>query len=275
MRHKYISPRTFIQSFLGRVQQIEAQRRIEILRNRSLRRGISYAIDRRTLLEETLLRRPADSANLVADGPVPKGSYADAPDVKPPGYDPLLAKMLISGARKELGGNPIKLTFAYPAIPEAQAVVQKIVESLKLVGIETVVEEKPESVLEAELRAGKRFDQAYRASRPGDPASDIGRVLCPAYDAPGSVNPLASLASPRILQLLLQLERAPEWPTAKGLIVQIDRECRDELPVIPLWELEDHYAWRSRLTGPAETSERLYQGVASWTIEPWFAKDPW
>ena len=85
------------------------------LRNRTLRRGLSYAIDRKSLLEETLLRRPSDANNAVADGPFPKGSYADAADVKPLGYDPLLAKMLIAAARKELGGAAIKLTLDYPA----------------------------------------------------------------------------------------------------------------------------------------------------------------
>ena len=257
------------------LHRIALDGRTPALRNRSLRRGISYAIDRRTLLEDTLLRRPPDAANLMADGPISKGSYGDAPDVKPLGYDPLLAKMLITGARKELGGNPIKLTFSYPATAEAQAVVPKMAEALKLIGIETVLDEKPESVLEMELRAGKRFDLAYRSSRLAEPVIEIGPMLCPAYDAPLAANPLSSLASPRILQLLLQLERAPEWPTAKALVLQIDRECRDELPVIPLWQLEDHYAWRSRLKGPAETADRLYQGIASWEIEPWFAKDPW
>jgi len=81
--------------------------------------------------------------------------------------------------------------------------------------------------------------------------------------------------SARILQLLLQLERAPEWPTAKGLAVAIDRECRDELPVLPLWQLEDHYAWRTRLKGPAEVADDLYPGIDSWEIAPWFARDPW
>ena len=245
------------------------------LRSRSLRRGISYAIDRRTLLEETLLRRSPDAANLVSDGPAVKGSYTDAPEVKPLGYDPLLAKMLISGARKELGGNPIKLTFTYPSTAEAQAVVPRIAEALKLVGVETSLDEKPESILESELRAGKRFDLAYRSSSLSEPVTEIGPFLCPGYDAAPASNPLSSLASPRILQLLLQLERAPEWPSAKGLVVQIDRECRDELPVIPLWQLEDHYAWRSRVKGPAETSDRLYRGITSWEIEPWFAKDSW
>ena len=100
-------------------------------------------------------------------------------------------------------------------------------------------------------------------------------MLCPGFDSPMETDGLSAIASPRIMQLLLQLEHAQDWNSAKELVTQIDRECRDELPVIPLWQMEDHYAWRTRLKGPAESSERLYQGVDSWEIEPWFAKDPW
>ena len=94
-------------------------------------------------------------------------------------------------------------------------------------------------------------------------------------DAPPESDPLASAASPRILQLLLQLERAGEWPTARGLVAQIDRESRDELAVIPLWQLADHYAWRSRLRGPARKADQLYHHLEEWEIGPWIARDPW
>jgi len=232
-------------------------------------------IDRKTLLEETLLRRPSDATNLVADGPFPKGSYADAPGVKPFGYDPLLATMLIAAARKELGGAALKLTLDYPATSEARAVVPKIVEALRLVGVEVVAAEHLEAELEAELRAGRRFDLAYLSSPCVEPALDAGPLICPGYDAPPQADALGSLASPRILQLLLQLERAPEWPTAREMVQQVDRESRDELPILPLWQLEGHYAWRTRLKGPPEVADNLYEGIETWEIEPWFAKDPW
>lgn len=256
------------------VHRIAIDGRTPILRNRNLRRGLSFAIDRRTLLEETLLRRPPDAANLVADGVFPKGTYADAPDVKPLTYDLVLAKALVAAARKE-SGKPIALTFEYPATAEAQAVAPKIAEALKQAGVEIKAVERLESELESELRAGRRFDLAYRATPCGEPAVEGGPMITPAYDAPASSDPLAALASPHILQLLLQLERAPEWPTARGLVVEIDRECRDELPVLPLWQLEDHYVWRSRLKGPSESADRLYQGVETWEVERWFARDSW
>jgi peptide/nickel transport system substrate-binding protein len=245
-----------------------------VLRNRTLRRGLSYAIDRKSLLEETLLRRPADPKNCVTDGPFARRSYADAVDVKPLEYDPLLARMLVAAARKELGGDPIKLTLEYPAAPEPQAVVPRLVEAFGLAGVEIEAVERPESELETELRAGRKFSLAYRALPCVEPVLEAGGLICPGIDAAPDTDPLSSVASPRILQLLLQLERAPEWPTAKGLVLQVDRECRDELPIVPLWQLEDHYAWRTRLQGPAEVADRLYQGITTWEIAPWFARDP-
>ena len=124
-------------------------------------------------------------------------------------------------------------------------------------------------------QAGRRFDLAYRALRCDEPVLEAGPMLCPGYDAPPEADALASAASTEILQLLLQLERASEASTARGLAIQIDREARDELPVLPLWQVVDHYAWRTRLKGPGETADRLYQGIESWEIRPWIARDPW
>ena len=243
------------------------------LRLRSLRRGLSLAIDRKTLLAETILKRPPDAENAVADGPFLKGTYADAPDVAPLAYDPLLAKMLITAAKTERGGGVLKLTLEYPPTAEARAVCPKLAEAWQLAGIALTLREVPQAELESKLRAGERFDLAYLATRPTDPALDAGLLICPAYDAPPSTDPLASVASARMLQLLLELDRAPEATASRTLAIEIDRETRDELPMLPLWQLQDHYAWRTRLKGPKPTAKHLYDNLENWEIEPWFAKD--
>jgi peptide/nickel transport system substrate-binding protein len=257
------------------VHLIAIDGRNRVLRSRSLRRALSYAVDRKSLLEDHVLKHPVTDTDTVADGPFPKTSYADAPGVKPLDPNPWLAKMLVAAARKELNNTPIKLNLEYPAIPEVQAVVEKIADAFRLAGIEIVTAEVLPSQLEVELRAGRRFDLAFRVLRCDEPILDAGVLLCPGYDAPPEAEALASAASPEILQLLLRLERAAEWPTARGLATQIDRESRDELPVIPLWQLADHYAWRDRLTGPVKDAGQLFQGIETWEIAPWIAKDPW
>jgi peptide/nickel transport system substrate-binding protein len=245
------------------------------LRSRSLRRGLSYAIDRKALLEDYLIKRAATGPDAVSDGPFPKGSYADAPSVKPLEGQMWLAKMLVAATRKELNNAPIKLNLEYPSIPEVQAIVPRLADAFRAAGVEIVTVELPLSQLERELRSGRRFDLAFRTLKCHEPVLEAGLILCPGYDAPPEADALASAASPRILQLLLQLERAGEWPTARGLAIQIDRESRDELPVIPLWQLGDHYAWRDRLTGPGKSSGELYEGIETWEIAPWIARDPW
>ena len=246
-----------------------------VLRNRSLRRGLALALDRKMLLEENVLRRPIDANNAPSDGPMASDSYANAPNVTPYAQDVLLSKMLVAAAKAEMKIGSIKLKLEYPAIPEAQAAAPKIAESLRAIGLDISIQEVGETELEEALRSGRRFDIAYRASRCVEPVWEMGPMLCPGFDAPSDTDGLSALASPRILQLLLQVEHAEDLNTAKELVTQIDRECRDELPVIPLWQLQDHYAYRTRLKGPADTADHLYQGIDQWQIEPWFAKDPW
>jgi peptide/nickel transport system substrate-binding protein len=257
------------------IHMIALDGRNPVLRNRSLRRGLSYAIDRKSILEETVLKHAPREGDTVADGPFPRGSYADAPGIKPLEHNPALSAMLVAAARKELGTGPIELKFEYPGIPEARTAVPVIAEAFRFAGVRVELIERPESQLESELRAGRRFDLAFRAVRPDEPVLDAGPLLCPGYDAPPEMDALNSATSSRILQLLLQLERAVEASTARGLAIQIDREARDELPVLPLWQIVDHYAWRTRLKGPGETTTQLYKGIETWEIQPWIARDSW
>ena len=245
------------------------------LKNRNLRRAISYAIDRKKLLEESILKHPLDDYDRPSDGPFATDSTANAPNVEPLEFNMLVARMLIAGVRRELSLSKIQLTLEYPAIPEAQIAVPKVAEVLRSLGLIINLVERPESELEEGLRSGRKFDLAYRRARCDQPIREIGPLLCPGYDSPPQTDGLAALASPRIMQLLLQLEHATDWEQARTLVIMIDRECRDELPIIPLWQLADHFAYRPNLKGPADVVDYLYQGIETWEIEPWFAKDPW
>jgi peptide/nickel transport system substrate-binding protein len=256
-----------------RMHWIAIDGRNPLLGNRSLRRGLSFAIQRSELLEERVLGRPVDEWSFPSDGPFPIDSFADAPDVTPLTHDPLLAKMLVRAAKQEMDVDSIKLTLAYPSIPTAQAVVPRLVEAFAEAGVEITPVERRQSDLESELRRGARFDLAYRSGPIDNPIRDVGPALCPGYSAQSGSNGLAAIASPRILQLLLRLEQVQDLPTAREQVIALDRETRDELPILPLWQLQEHYAWRTRLTGPAEEADRLYEGIESWTIEPWFASD--
>jgi len=239
------------------------------LQNRSLRRGLSYALDRERILSEEVLGRDLTDDEALADGPMLVGSDLNAVGVRPLGHDALLAKMLVRAAQKEMGGDPIRLRFAYPATPIGLAAAPAIIEAFEEAGVTIDAVARPPSDLEIELRRGDRFELALRSGPVLEPVRDIGPTLCPGYVAPASTDSLSSLASTRILQLLLRLEQLQDRTEARNMVMRIDMETRDELPILPLWQLHEHYAWSERLTGPAEEADSLYDGLLDWTIEPW------
>ena len=168
------------------LHRIAIDGRNPVLRNRSLRRGLSSAIDRKAILEETVLKHAGDAANAPSDGAFAADSFANAPDVKPLVHDPLIARMLVTAARREMGNAPIKLTLEYPAIPEARAAVPKIAEAFTAAGIELKTVERPESELEEALRSGRKFDLAYRAGPCAQPRQRRRTVVVPGVRrAPG------------------------------------------------------------------------------------------
>ena len=215
----------------------------------------------------------------MADGPLPKGTYADAPGVKPLGYNPTLATMLIAAARKELGGTPIELKLEYPAIPEAQAVgpACSVERRSGWPGVKIEAVEVPESQLESELRAGRRFDLAYRVlrvrragPRGGPPA--LPRLRRAARDRRAWRRPRARGSS----SCCSSSNAPPSSPRPGAWPIQIDRESRDELPVLPLWQVVDHYAWRTRLKGPGRNRGPALPGASNrGRSQPWIARDAW
>jgi peptide/nickel transport system substrate-binding protein len=258
-----------------RLHLIALDGRADVLRNRTLRRALSYAIDRPTFLASLAGPLADDPMTGLLDGPSPKGSFAQAPGVPALDFQPLLGRMLAAAARKELGSGPITLTLDYPRLPDVERIVPDLVEAWKQIGVQ--VEPRPSEAgeLEARLKRGEPFQMAYRVVTVAEPLRDLGPALCPGYDAEPSADALASIPSPRIVQLLLRLEQAPEIPTARGLAIELDRASRDELPILPLWQLPEHYAWHTRLTGPTETTRSLYEGIETWTIQPLDQRDPW
>ena len=107
----------------------------------------------------------------VCDGVAPRGGYADAPGVDALGFDPVLGRMLVAAARKELDAGPVQLTLDYPALPEVRQVVPRLVEAWKRVGVTVTPRELPPSLLESRLRSGELV-------RVGVPRGDLRGADC-------------------------------------------------------------------------------------------------
>ncbi len=221
------------------------------LRSRALRRALSYAVRPQRAARGSPLKHPATGKDTVADGAFPQGELCRRPGRQAARVAPWLAKMLVAAARKELGGQPIRLKFEYPAIPEVKVIAAKLADSFRAAGIEIETAEVLPSRLEAELRSGRRVRSGLsRAAlrragvrRRNAPVSGLRRS-CRCQRAGLGRQPQDLAASLAARACRRSGRRRGDWS------LQIDRESRDELPVIPLWQLVDHYAWRDRLKGP-------------------------
>lgn len=261
---------------------------------RSFRRALVYGIDR----ERILARLTADHAPPgceVADGPFPQG-YARDPEVSPRPYDPRLAAVLASVARRELAalagpGDPrpansplddeaasedaakaedkkignlaedaadVPLVLAYPAHSVAYAACSLIQRHLSVVGIAVTSRTlTPEETAGAEQgRFPSGVDLLYVELAAWEPAVDAARLF-----GPGG---LGSHGSCYVQLGLRRLADAADWPAARAALNSIHRAVHDEVSVIPLWQLTEHFAYRKELQGVGGQPVTLYQNVEHW-----------
>jgi hypothetical protein len=102
---------------------------------------------------------------------------------------------------------------------------------------------------------------------------DAARVLClgPPIAPDGAVMPNA--ASGWLRQSLRDLEFATGWPLANEKLALLQHQARDDVALIPLWQLNDYYAYQKRLKGVVNNSIGMYQDAEKWQIDPWYRKD--
>ena len=64
---------------------------------------------------------------------------------------------------------------------------------------------------------------------------------------------------------LRELDDAADWGQVRECLRRIHRICYDDVTIIPLWQLLDHFAVnRAGLEGAGGKAVSLYQGVEQW-----------
>ena len=246
------------------------------LRDRTLRKAIAYAVNTRDILERLLLEAPAGPGGDLVSGPFARDSFAYDERVAPRSFDRTLAWSLAETVRLQRGGKLPRLTLRYPAIEAARVACEAIRDDVAATGIEIELIERSERDLEEDVAGGHDFDIAYQIVRLGaeDPIGEVSRLLCSGIR--GSVQRLSAteVASPWLRQLFVGLENETHWPAVRTGLREVHRFSYDDVAIVPLWQLTEHFAFNTRLHGVRFVQESLYQGVETWEVEPWFAKDP-
>lgn len=275
----------------------------KLMKDKVFRRAIVYGIHRQAILSH-LMGENAIPGCAVISGPFLQGASYDDPlgyaydvNIQPRPYDPGLAMMLTTyvtdllakdeadaadragkkGAppptqpkpqpAKPLAGKndlrkqeaPIvaRLTLAHPAHEIARTACQKIKDQLRIVGIDVTLRELPPGPCE---KMPEDADLLYAELPMWEPVID-SRALLGAEGPTGESSAYMNL-------VLNKLRDATDWQQVRPLLRQIHRIVHDDVAIIPLWQLVDHFAYHTSLRGIGDRPVSLYENVEQWQLDP-------
>jgi tetratricopeptide (TPR) repeat protein len=232
-----------------------------IAASRTLRRAVLYGTDREGTLHRSFLGGGDIAGCMVISGPLPNSEAGNPPtagyDTNIPlaPYQPLTALTLARLAAEELPGDAagkLSLKIAHPRDPQIERACQSIERQLRVIGIDVVL--APEPVAEGD------FDLRYTELRLSDPAHDLGRLF--------GLGGIAETANPALLAAIAAGQKATTAEEQATQLKQVHQLAAAELPVIPLWQLADHFAVHSSIQAVAAHPASLYEQIDAWQVAP-------
>ena len=243
----------------------------KILDQREFRRALCYGINRTAILTNQITGGKRMPGYQVVSGPFPAGlsltddiryGYNDA--VKPRPYEPRLAALLSAVAwtsvqKAEKGKDdpaeaPFpKLRLAHSSDPVARSVCQEIKRHLAPLGIPLELVELTSAEL---IDPAGDFDLRYAELASWEPVVDAMRILGPHGVAGRCTDPMFTA--------LERLGEARNWNEAIARLRDVHELAAGDLPVIPLWQTANYYAYRREIAGLPATTIHLYQSLADW-----------
>lgn len=236
------------------------------------RRALMYATNRHEILRGELIGSDNPEDGRVLSGPFPMGTDANDPlnyaydaNIKPKPYEPRLAKLLLYMVEKEVASQYQKLNQPVPpntplriGVPNyelARVAAQALLEQWKLVGVKAEIVPLPEGKA---FDAESKCDLVYMSTTMWEPAIDIERLL-------GGSSPAKS-NNAFIVQALAKIRKARSWRETRVALQDLHRLVDYHLPILPLWQITDRFAYSLQLQGLSNRSVSLYDKVSDWRL---------
>jgi tetratricopeptide (TPR) repeat protein len=242
-------------------------------KEREFRRALCFGIQRERIVEQVLLGGAAVPGYTVLSGPFPAGlsfsdplRYAYNNQIEPRPFEPRLAAVLASVAWSKVldptGQGNIELApfptlvLAHPTDPVARVACETIQLQLGKAGIPIRLVEFTAD----ELLAGKvDYDMRYAELAVWEPVADARALF-----GPGGL--AGALASPYLTATLRELDEASNWKDVRAKLSEIHDVAHHDLPLVPLWQTVNFFAYRTAVRGIGESTISLYQNVDRWRV---------
>jgi ABC-type transport system substrate-binding protein len=246
-----------------------------LLAKREFRRALCFGIDRQWIVTSVLLGGKSESGFQPISGPFPAGTSLSDPirygynnRIEPRAYEPRLAAVLSTIAwaaannptgKKEDAPDTLpefpELTLAHPIDPVARIACQSIQMQLDRAGIPVkLVEFTADQLLDGAVKC----DLRYAELAVWEPLTDARPLV-----GPGGLT--GDAPSPYLQAALRELDDASNWNEVRARLADVHEVAHHELPMIPLWQTVNYFAYRESLPGIGQTPVLLYQNVNDWS----------
>ena len=243
--------------------------------DRSFRNGLKQGINREIILSDVICGGNEVSGCEIISGPFPIGteendqlSYGYNLNVIPQSFNDRLGMVLarviyeaqISLQLRQGVENPQvefpTLVLAYPdeSIPEIACTnIQQMWESM---GLKVVLRPLESGNV---LPPDDDWDFLYYQIMMEEPLVNADRL----FGRRGIVKSVGAT----IEQNMQKLGYSSSWREAGNALRRIHRQVVNDVAIIPLWQIKEHFAYRDHLKGIGKTPVHLYQQVEQWKIE--------
>jgi hypothetical protein len=237
-------------------------------------RGLSHGINREGIVNQVFGGEDMDGCEPLS-GPFPIGSdeydqvsYGYDLKVKTLQYQRQLAMVLVelSKSMKTKAfpqGRPNRpaIVLAHPASSTASIACLNLQQAWEALGVSTTLRELDESI---SYPNDDNWDMLYVEAAIEEPLTDANRIMGP-YG-------LADSISAPIEQALQKLSYSDTWQGACRSLRLAHRQVANDLSVIPLYQIKEHFAYRKNVYGLGRGLIHLYQNVSRWRIEGFAAE---
>jgi ABC-type oligopeptide transport system substrate-binding subunit len=218
-----------------------------------VRKGLSMAIDRKTITEKIFQGTRTPAADLTSPVLGAAGGYSDTIGGESVTYDPAKAKALIQQGGGIPGGH---MTIGYNADSGSHKQwVDAVCNSINnVLGNDKACVGAPTGTF-ADFRnqiTKGEMKQPFRSGWQMDYPL-IDDFLTPLYATGGSSND-SHYSNPKFDALIKQANAEPDTVKATGLYQQAEKLLFNDMPVIPLWYQNGGAAWSSRVSGVTENA---------------------
>ncbi len=239
------------------------------------RRALHFAINRKLIIKEIISGgREIDGFDVVS-GPFPKGTdtadqlaYAYNNEVLPREHSSLLALVLaqqyVTEEKKRLENEGVanaevempRIVLAFPATETITTACKAMAQQWAAAGVETDLRPLPVGTMTPD---DDDYDLLYVELQMQEPMVDAYRLF--------GRNGLAKLIDPTIEQALRNLDSAFSWSKVSLALRRVHQQSANNLSVLPLWQVVDHYAYRKNIFNVGSDIVSLYDNLNEWRID--------